>query len=89
LRWLGVIGLYLAGSLLFLWPLPLHLNDQIWGDRFDAWTTLWLIGHLGNGLREGTLSAVTTDILFPFGYNFWARWAWLRVYRWWPPTTGS
>ena len=72
MRWLGVIGLYLAGSLLFLWPLPLHLNDQIWGDRFDAWTTLWLIGHLGNGLREGTLSAVTTDILFPFGYNLWS-----------------
>lgn len=70
--WLGVLAVYLAGAGLFLWPLPLHLDTHIWGDRFDAWTTLWLMDHLGEGLREGTLQAETTEILYPFGYNLWS-----------------
>lgn len=72
MRWVGVLLVYLLGSLLFVWPLPLHFSTTIWGDRFDAWTTLWLIGHLANHLRDGTLSAVTTDILYPNGYNLWS-----------------
>jgi len=48
------------------------LDSAIWGDRFDAWTTLWLIGHLAEGLEQGSLSATTTDILYPLGYSLWS-----------------
>ena len=58
--------------MIFLWPMPSAIMDQVWGDRFDAWTTLWLIDHVHHRLADGTLSAATTDILFPFGYNLWS-----------------
>ncbi len=70
--WLGVAAVYCAGTLLFLWPLPLDPGGTIWGDRFDAWTTLWLIGHLADGIREGTLQAQTHAILYPIGYSLWS-----------------
>lgn len=70
--WLVVTALYLLGALVFLWPLPLHLGTHVWGDRFDAWTTLWLIDHLHRHLAAGTLAAHTTEILFPAGYNLWS-----------------
>jgi len=70
--WLGVGAVYLVGAIVFLWPMPAHIRTHIWGDRFDAWTTLWLIDHFADGLRDGTLSAHTTDILFPMGYDLWS-----------------
>ena len=71
-HWALIALAYLAGSIVFLWPMPMHLDTAVWGDRFDAWTTLWLIGHLAEGLEQGTLSANTTDILYPIGYNLWS-----------------
>jgi len=62
----------MLGAVAFLWPMPAHLDTHIWGDRFDAWTTLWLIDHLAEGLRTGTLSAHTDQILFPIGYSLWS-----------------
>lgn len=70
--WLVVAGVYTLGSLLFLWPMPAQMGSHIWGDRFDAWTTLWLMDHLHRHLSDGTLHAVTDDILFPIGYNLWS-----------------
>ncbi len=52
--------------------MPAQLATRIWGDRFDAWTTLWLMDHLHRHLASGTLAAETTDILFPVGYNLWS-----------------
>ena len=72
LGWPGVLAAYLLGVLVFLWPMPAHLGSAIWGDRFDAWTTLWLIDHLAEKLRALDFSAVTTDILHPVGYNLWS-----------------
>lgn len=63
---------YTVGALVFLWPLPLRFTTHIWGDRFDAWTTLWLIWHLADQAAAGTLTAVTDRILFPIGYNLWS-----------------
>lgn len=63
---------YTIGALAFLWPLPLRFSTHIWGDRFDAWTTLWLIWHLADQVAAGTLTAVTDRILFPVGYNLWS-----------------
>jgi hypothetical protein len=71
-HWALIAIAYLAGSLLFLWPMPMAMDSAIWGDRFDAWTTLWLIGHLAEGLEQGNLSATTTDILYPLGYSLWS-----------------
>ncbi len=71
-RWSALTGVYTAGALLFLWPLPLRFTTHIWGDRFDAWTTLWLIWHLADRLQAGALEAVTDRILFPLGYNLWS-----------------
>lgn len=70
--WIATALGYVAASTLFLWPLPAHLATHVWGDRFDAWTTLWLIDHLHQGVVNGTLRAETTDILFPVGYNLWS-----------------
>lgn len=70
--WAAVAAVYGLGTAVFLWPLPAHLGTHIWGDRFDAWTTLWLIDHLAEGLRSGTLTAETDQILFPIGYNLWS-----------------
>ena len=72
LGWPLVLAAYGLGVLVFLWPMPAHLGSAIWGDRFDAWTTLWLIDHLAERLRTLDLSAVTTDILHPVGYNLWS-----------------
>jgi hypothetical protein len=47
-------------------------TTHIWGDRFDAWTTLWLIWHLADQAAAGTLTAVTDRILHPIGYNLWS-----------------
>ena len=63
---------YTLGSVVFLWPMPAHLGSHVWGDRFDAWTTLWLMDHLHHHLSAGTLTAQTTEILFPVGYNLWS-----------------
>lgn len=70
--WALVCAAYTVGSIAFLWPMPAALGSQVWGDRFDAWTTLWLIDHVHHHLADGTLTAVTTDILYPFGYNLWS-----------------
>ena len=64
-RWGAV---YLAAAVAFTWPMPARLTTHIWGDRFDAWTTLWLIDHLAHGLT----GAVTEQILYPIGYNLWS-----------------
>lgn len=69
---LKLLALYTLASILFLWPMPAHLNTQIWGDRFDAWTTLWLMEHLHRHLSDGTFSVETKEILFPIGYNLWS-----------------
>ncbi|MFT5582738.1 MAG: hypothetical protein ACI9VR_000314 [Cognaticolwellia sp.] len=66
--WLLAAAAYLCMAAVFAWPLPAHLNDAVWGDRFDAWTTLWLMGHLGQGGGMG----LTTEILFPIGYEMWS-----------------
>ncbi|MDP2310516.1 MAG: hypothetical protein Q8P18_31145 [Pseudomonadota bacterium] len=71
-RYAGLTAAYTVGALVFLWPLPLRFSTHIWGDRFDAWTTLWLIWHLADQLAAGTLTAVTDRILFPIGYNLWS-----------------
>jgi hypothetical protein len=71
-QWSLIAVAYLLGSLAFLWPMPAQLSTGIWGDRFDAWTTLWLIGHIADGLEAGTLTADTTAILYPIGYNLWS-----------------
>ena len=70
--WIGVVAAYVVGTVVFLWPMPARMGTHIWGDRFDAWTTLWLIDHLGEGLADGTLTAQTTEIIFPIGYNLWS-----------------
>lgn len=72
LTWPGLLGVYLLGAAAFLWPLPLHLRTHIWGDRFDAWTTLWLIEHLGDRIAAGDWSARTVEILFPIGYDLFS-----------------
>ena len=71
-HWALIAAAYLVGSLIFLWPMPSALDSAVWGDRFDAWTTLWLIGHLAEGMEAGTLSAHTTEILYPVGYSLWS-----------------
>jgi len=70
--WTGMALAYLVGALVFLWPIPVQLDTAVWGDRFDAWTTLWLIGHLAERLQEGNLDPVTQEILYPLGYNIWS-----------------
>ena len=72
LRWAAVASAYVLGTILFLWPMPAHLGTRVWGDRFDAWTTLWLIDHLHRHIADGSLTAETTEILFPIGYNMWS-----------------
>lgn len=52
--------------------MPAHLNSAIWGDRFDAWTTLWLIDHLGERIASLDFGADTSTILYPIGYNLWS-----------------
>jgi len=56
----------------FTWPLGAQLTTHVWGDRFDAWTTMWLIWHLQDALGAGALTEVTDRILYPVGYNLWS-----------------
>ena len=52
--------------------MPSEIGTKVWGDRFDAWTTLWLIDHLAMRIETWNWDPVTTDILFPIGYNIWS-----------------
>jgi hypothetical protein len=70
--WLLAAATYLAGAVIFTWPLAADLSGTVWGDRFDAWTTMWLIWHLGDALASGDLVAHTDRIFFPVGYNLWS-----------------
>ena len=70
--WLLAALAYALGAVIFLWPMPANINSAIWGDRFDAWTTLWLIDHLGERIVNLDFGAETTEILFPIGYNLWS-----------------
>ena len=70
--WLTAATAYLVGAVVFLWPMPFEMGSKIWGDRFDAWTTLWLIDHLAMRIETWNWDPVTTDILFPIGYNLWS-----------------
>lgn len=63
---------YMLGAVLFLWPMPAEISEKIWGDRFDAWTTLWLIDHLGDRISTWNWTPETTEILYPLGYNLWS-----------------
>lgn len=69
-RWLGLGALYAAAAVLFTWPMPRHLGTHLWGDRFDAWTTLWLLWQLGDTLAAP--AAHTERILYPLGYDLWS-----------------
>ncbi len=70
--WLIAGFAYALGAVLFLWPMPAQIGQVIWGDRFDAWTTLWLIDHLAVRIGSFDLAPLTTDILYPIGYNLWS-----------------
>ena len=70
--WLLALLAYALGSVVFTLPMPLQINTAIWGDRFDAWTTMWLIWHLHDALSAGTLTEVTDRIFYPQGYNLWS-----------------
>ena len=72
LQWPAVVLGYLVAAAAFLWPLPAHFSTHVWGDRFDAWTTLWLMDHLAEAITSGTLQAEIDSILFPVGYNLWS-----------------
>jgi hypothetical protein len=65
--WGQVCGAHAVAILIFTWPLALSPASAIWGDRFDAWSTLWLIDHLGQNLTSLSLS--TDALLFPLGYD--------------------
>lgn len=65
--WGGLALLYLGAALVLTWPLGAHLGTHLWGDRFDAWTTLWLVWHLGDTLTHPAL--VTDRIFYPVGYD--------------------
>lgn len=52
--------------------MPAEIGEKIWGDRFDAWTTLWLIEHLGDRIAAWNWASETTEILHPLGYNLWS-----------------
>lgn len=67
-RALGLTALYTAAALVFTWPLADRFSTHIWGDRFDAWTTLWLIWHLATA----PWAAHTDRILYPDGYDLWS-----------------
>ncbi|MBK9364943.1 MAG: hypothetical protein IPN01_01265 [Deltaproteobacteria bacterium] len=71
-RWAAWALLYLLGAVAFTWPMPQHLADAVWGDRFDTWTTLWLIDHLHGRLMSGDWSETSQAILYPLGYNLWS-----------------
>jgi hypothetical protein len=72
LGWRGAALAYLLGALAFWWPLPTRLATHVHGDRFDAWTTLWLMWHLDDRISAGELTAVTDRMLYPVGYNLWS-----------------
>lgn len=67
-RVVGLVALYTAAAVVFTWPLAARFDTHIWGDRFDAWTTLWLIWHLATA----PWAAHTDRINFPDGYNLWS-----------------
>lgn len=66
--WALVAVVYVLCSVVFTLPMPLHLDTHVWGDRFDAWTTMWLIWMLG----EHGWSETTQLIFFPEGYSLWS-----------------
>ncbi len=66
-QWAFVALIHAFAPLLFTWPLLFHLDSAIWGDRFDAWSTLWLIEHLGQ--TWGDWNTQTDALLFPLGYD--------------------
>lgn len=68
----GAWLVYLGGAVAFWWPMPAKLATHVHGDRFDAWTTLWLMWHVEDRLDAGALTAVTDRILYPVGYNLWS-----------------
>ncbi len=69
-RWIALGALYAVAAVVFTWPMPAHLSTHLWGDRFDAWTTLWLLWQLADTLTEP--AALTDRILYPAGYNLWS-----------------
>lgn len=71
-RWAAWALVYLVGAVAFTWPMPQRLGDAVWGDRFDTWTTLWLIDHLHGRLMSGDWSEMSDAILYPLGYNLWS-----------------
>ncbi len=69
-RWLALGAIYALAAVIFTWPMPARLGTHLWGDRFDAWTTLWLIGQLAELLDRP--AAWTDRILYPMGYDLWS-----------------
>ena len=70
--WSALVLAYVVAATVFTWPLALHLDTHIWGDRFDAWTTLWLLWFLHHGVATGTIAELTNLISYPAGYNLWS-----------------
>ncbi len=70
--WLLAALTYIAGALIFTWPLAAHLSTAVWGDRFDAWTTMWLMWHLADRIGSGDWATATDRIFYPVGYSLWS-----------------
>lgn len=70
--WTGLGLIYLLAAAVFTWPLAADLGGHVWGERFDVWTTLWLLWHLHDAVSSGTFSVTTDMIFFPVGYNLWS-----------------
>ena len=61
---LAALVLYLLLTVVFTWPLALHLADAIPGDGFDGWQNYWNLWWIKQALVDRLSNPLAVDLLY-------------------------
>jgi len=66
------LALYTVATVVFTWPLALHLTSAIPGDSFDGWQNYWNLWWIRQALVERITDPLFTDLLYhPTGVSLY------------------
>lgn len=66
------LAFYTVATVVFTWPLALHLTSAIPGDSFDGWQNYWNLWWIRQALVERITNPLLTDLLYhPTGVSLY------------------